>query len=201
MPKPVAVYPGMDAITHAVESYISRPSFRMTEMYSTTSLTLSARHIRDFAADRENLEAAGSMLLASMLAGIAMGHARLGIVHALASALGGGFHTAHGQSCALVLPACLESMVDVAVGKFAVMARIMEPKMEGAPDADCAKALPDLIARLLSDLGIETGLSKLGIKESDLNSVAEHTVKSAVTTNSPRDFSFDDIMQILRRAF
>jgi len=202
IPKLLAASTGMDAVTHAAESYISVNSSPMSEMYSTNSLKLSTGNIRNFVDNRENLEAASNMLLASSLAGIPMANAGLGVVHGIAHALGGQFHIAHGVGCAIMLPACLESMVSDSVGKFAVIARIMEPEMERVSDSDCAKALPELFSKLVSDLGIETSLSKLGIKESDIEALAEATMKAgAIVRRSPKHISFDDVVQILRRSF
>lgn len=201
IPKTLAASTGMDAVVHAIESYLARLSSPMTEIYSQASLRLSAKSIRNFISDRQNLEAASDMLLASMLSGVAMSNARLGVIHSIAHSLGGRFHIAHGLSCSLVLPACLESMVNNVTEKFAVIARIMEPELEVAADPKCAKALPNIINKLLSDLGIEKGLAKFGIKESDLMLIAEDAIKSGTASNSPADFSVEDVLRILRAAY
>jgi len=200
LPKRVAVASGMDAVIHGVESYLSKLSSPMTEMYSHKSISLSLTNIRDFVADRGNLEAASSMLLASMLAATAMSNCRLTIVHALANPLGIRFHMSHGESCAAILPACLEAMADVAVEKFATIVRIMAPEMKQKGDTDCAQALPGLFAKLLSDLGMEARLSKFGVKESDAKEIAEVVARVGVIASSPKECSAADFEQILCRS-
>ena len=200
LPKSVAAPAGIDAIVHAIESYISRRSSPMSEMFATTSITLAGRSIRDFVADRGNLEAGGNMLLASMLAGISMTQSGLGVVHALAHPLGARFHIPHGLVCALVLCDCLQAMTSDAVDKLAVMAKIMEPEAKYATETDYAEHLVDIFRKLLADLEVETGLGKFGVTEGDINIVVDDAVKSGIAAFSPKEFSAEDMAQILRRA-
>jgi len=200
LPKSVAASAGIDAIVHAIESYISRRSSPMSEMFATTSITLAGRSIRDFAADRGNLEAGGNLLLASMLAGISMTQSGLGVVHALAHPLGARFHIPHGLACALILCDCLQAMTSNAVDKFAVTAKIMEPKAKYATETDYAEHLVDIFRKLLADLEIETGLAKFGVAEGDINMLVDDAIKSGIAASSPKEFSAEDMAQILRRA-
>jgi len=200
LPKSVAASAGIDAVVHAIESYISRRSSPMAEMFATTSMTLAGKSLRDFVADRGNLEAGGNMLLASMLAGISMTQSGLGVVHALAHPLGARFHLPHGLACALVLCDCIQAMTSDAVDKFAVVAKIMEPETKYPTDTDYAKHLVDVFRKLLADLGVETGLGKLGVTEGDINVLVDDAVKSGIAAFSPKEFSAEDMAQILRRA-
>jgi len=193
----VAVASGMDAVIHGIESYLSKLSSPMTEMYSLKSISLSLTKLRDFVADRGNSEAASSMLLASMLAATAMSNCRLTIVHALANPLGIRFHMSHGESCAAILPACMEAMADVAVRKFATIVRIMAPQMKQTGDTECARALPGLLTKLLSDLGIEARLSKFGVTERDAREIAEVVAKVGVIASSPKEYAVADFERIL----
>lgn len=200
LPKSVAASAGIDAIVHGIESYISRRSSPMSEMFATTSITLAGRSIRDFVADRGNLEAGGNMLLASMLAGISTTQSGLGVVHALAHPLGARFHIPHGLACALILCDCLQAMTSDAVDKFAVMAKIMEPEAKYTTETDYAKHLADIFRKLLADLEVETGLGKFGVTEGDINIVVDDSIKSGIAAFSPKEFSAEDMAQILRRA-
>lgn len=139
------------------------------------------------------------MLLSSMLAAISMAQAGLGVIHALANTLGGRFHTPHGLTCALLLCDCLEAMSGDVVEKFAVMAKIMAPEVQYDTEADYAKHLASIFRKLLDDLEVETGLGKLGVTEGDINGVIDHT-NTAVAAFSPREFSAEDMAQILSRA-
>ena len=199
LPKSVAASAGMDAVIHAVESYISRSSSPMSEMFASTSLKLAAKSIRAFVADRANLEAGADMLLASMLAAISMAQAGLGIVHALANTLGGQFHSPHGLTCALLLSECLREMTGNAVDKFATMVKLLMPEARYADDSEYADQLPNIFRQLLADLELKPGLRQLGVTEDDLNRVVEHT-STVVASFSPKTFEAGDMIQILKRA-
>jgi alcohol dehydrogenase class IV len=199
LPESIAASAGMDAIIHAVESYISRSSSPMSEMFAITSLKLASKSIRAFVADRSNLEAAADMLMASMLAAISMAQAGLGIVHALANTLGGQFHSPHGLTCALLLSDCLQEMTGDAVDKFAAMAKILVPDARYAEDSRYAEQLPNIFRQLLADLKLETGLRQLGVTEGDLDRVIKHT-SAVVASFSPRAFDSSDMKQILKQA-
>jgi alcohol dehydrogenase len=200
LPKSVAASAGIDAVVHALESYISRRSSPMSEMFATTSLTLAARNLRDFAADRGNLEAGANMLLASMLAAVAMAQTGLGVVHALSHPLGARFHIPHGLACALVLCDCIEAMTGAAIEKFAMVAKIMDPEARYATGTDYAKHLVGVFRKLLADLEVETGLGKFGVTEGDINIVVADSIKSGIAAFSPKEFSAEDMAEILRRA-
>lgn len=200
LPRSVAASAGIDAIVHAVESYISRRSSPISEMFATTSLTQATRSIRDMVADRSNLEAGANMLMASMLAAISMAQTGLGIAHALSHTIGVRFHIPHGLACALVLCDCIQAMTGDAVEKFAVMAKIMEPEAKYASETDYAKHLADIFRKLLADLEVETGLGKFGVTEGDINIVVDESIKSGIAAFSPKEFSAEDMAQILRRA-
>jgi alcohol dehydrogenase class IV len=200
MPMQVASFTSMDNITHAIESYIAKASSPMTEMYSRTSLMLSAKSVRAFVSKRNDVEAASNMFLASILAGIALGNARLGVAHAIANPLGAVIGKAHGLCCSLILPACLEAMENDSLSKYALIAKIFEPRLEHASDKECAKVLPDIITKLQADLGIEQGLAKFGIHEEDIQKIAKDAMASGVALCSPKEFALDDIVVILRKA-
>lgn len=199
LPKSVAASAGMDAVIHAVESYISRNSSPMSDMFATTSLKLASKSIRSFVVDRSNLKAAADMLLASMLAAISMAQAGLGIIHALANTLGGQFHSPHGLTCALLLSDCLKEMTGNCVNKFAFMAKILMPEDQYADNSDYADALPNIFRQLLADLELAPGLEQLGVKENDLSHVVEQT-STVVASFSPKTFESEDMIKILKRA-
>ena len=199
LPKSVAASAGMDAIVHAVESYISRSSSPMSEMFASKSLKLASKSIRAFVADRANLEAAADMLMASMLAAISMAQAGLGIIHALANTLGGQVHSPHGLTCALLLSDCLQEMTRDAIDKFAAMAKVLVPDILYADDSEYAAQLPNIFRQLLNDLELEAGLRQLGVTEDDLNRIVEHT-STVVAGFSPKTFEPEDMIQILKRA-
>jgi alcohol dehydrogenase class IV len=199
LPESIAASAGMDAIIHAVESYISRSSSPMSEMFAITSLKLASKSIRAFVADRSNLEAAADMLMASMLAAISMAQAGLGIVHALANTLGGQFHSPHGLTCALLLSDCLQEMTGDAVDKFAAMSKILMPDARYADDSRFAEQLPAIFRQLLADLELQTGLRQLGVTEGDFDRVIKHT-STVVASFSPRAFDSSGMMKILKQA-
>ncbi|MBO8170194.1 MAG: iron-containing alcohol dehydrogenase [Thermoanaerobacteraceae bacterium] len=194
LPRHVAASTGMDALTHAIEAYISLAASPFTDALAEKAIELIGRNLRLFVANREkNIEAAGNMLIASMLAGIAFGHARLGNVHAMAHPLGGFFNIPHGVANAILLPYVMEYNLLSNTGKFERIAELLGEKPE-------AIAAVQAVKKLNHDIGIPERLSMVGAKAEAIKEMTVDAMKSGNILVNPVQTSHEDIEELFKRA-
>lgn len=196
---------GIDAMTHAIESYTVRhPNANpISRAAAIEALKLLGRNIETAVNEPGNHEARGAMLLGSMLAGTAFANAPVAAVHALAHPIGGGFHVAHGLSNALVLPHVMRFNAPVAAERYAELAPHIFPDLAGGDDAEVlCETLIERIAELRTKVGLVTRLRDVDVGEDDLPAMAEKaTVMQFLLDNNPRDMSEADILDIYRAAY
>lgn len=191
---------GMDAITHAVESYISNRSNPLTEYNSIKGLEILYRNITRAVMDGADMEAREQMMLGCVITGFGFSNANLGLVHAIAHTLSAHFHLAHGMANAAVLPYVMEFNADGCPEKMAELARAIGLTMSGNMEDDRYLLAGELL-HLVQKLGIKT-LSEQGITEQDLDMLAEEAMREPVLGFNPRqDVGKEDILAILRKAF
>ena len=196
---------GIDAMTHAIESYTVRhPNANpISRAAAIEALKLLGRNIETAVAEPGNREARGAMLLGAMVAGTAFANAPVAAVHALAHPIGGGFHVAHGLSNALVLPHVMRFNAPVAAARYAELAPHIFPDLADTGDAEalCA-ALIERIAELRTKVGLVTRLRDVGVGEDDLPAMAQKaTAMQFLLDNNPRDMTEADILDIYRAAY
>ena len=196
---------GIDAMTHAIESYTVRhPNNNPISRAATIeALKLLGRNIETAVHEPDNRDARSAMLLGAMIAGTAFANAPVAAVHALAHPIGGGFHVAHGHANALVLPHVMRFNAPVTAPRYAELAPHIFPDLSDTDDADalCA-ALIDRIAELRTNIGLATQLRDVGVGEHDLPAMAETaTVMQFLLDNNPRDMVAADIVEIYRTAY
>ena len=200
MPASVTAATGMDAITHAVESYISNRSNPLTEYNSIKGLEILYRNITRAVMDGADMEAREQMMLGCVITGFGFSNANLGLVHAIAHTLSAHFHLAHGMANAAVLPYVMEFNADGCPEKMAELARAIGLTMSGNMEDDRYLLAGELL-HLVQKLGIKT-LSEQGITEQDLDMLAEEAMRGPVLGFNPRqDVGKEDILAILRKAF
>lgn len=200
MPASVTAATGMDAITHAVESYISNRSNPLTEYNSIKGLEILYRNITRAVMDGADMEAREQMMLGCVITGFGFSNANLGLVHAIAHTLSAHFHLAHGMANAAVLPYVMEFNADGCPEKMAELARAIGLTMSGNMEDDRYLLAGELL-HLVQKLGIKT-LSEQGITEQDLDMLAEEAMREPVLGFNPRqDVGKEDILAILRKAF
>lgn len=200
MPAGVTAATGMDAITHAVESYISNMATPLTEYNSLKGLEILYHNIRTAVKDGSNMDAREQMMLGCVITGFGFSNANLGLVHGIAHTLSAHFGLAHGMANATVLPyvmeynavSCPEKMVDLA-------------KAIGLAPTGNAEEDPYLLAselkKLIKELGIKT-LSEQGVKKEDFDMLAEDVLKEPVLGFNPRqNITKEDVLGILEKAF
>lgn len=193
LPMPVAAATGMDALTHAMEAYISLQASYVSDAFAEKAIQLIGGNLRLFVANPKNLEAAGAMLTASTFAGLAFSLARLGIVHAMAHPLGGYFDLPHGVANAILLPHALRFNRMAAPGKFQAMADLLG----GGTSGDDAAAAAQKLNR---DLGIPNNLSGLGVREEAIADMVADAMNSINISVNPRRVTSEDLVNLYRQA-
>lgn len=200
MPVSLTAATGMDALTHAIEAYVSTAATPVTDSAALMSIKLIARYLRQAVANGDNMEARDKMAYAQFMAGMAFNSASLGYVHAMAHQLGGLYDLPHGVCNAVLLP-YVESFNAIAnPERFATIARTMGENTNGLTPMEAADLAMHSIVSLSRDIGIPLGLEELGVKEADFPVLAENALKDACSLTNPRKATKDEIIQIFTNA-
>ncbi|BBS92419.1 MULTISPECIES: 1,3-propanediol dehydrogenase [Enterobacteriaceae] len=192
---------GMDALTHAVEAYISKDANPVTDASAIQAIKLIATNLRQAVALGSNLKARENMACASLLAGMAFNNANLGYVHAMAHQLGGLYDMAHGVANAVLLPHVCRYNLIANPEKFADIATFMGENTAGLSTLDAAELAIKAITRLSKDVGIPQHLRELGVKEADFPYMAEMALKDGNAFSNPRKGNEKEVAEIFRQAF
>lgn len=192
---------GMDALTHAVESYISLGANAVTDSMAIQAIKLISNNLRQAVSYGHNIEARDNMANASLLAGMAFNNAGLGYVHAMAHQLGGLYDIAHGVANALLLPHVLRYNLISNPQKFADIAEFMGENIEGLSVRDAAEKAITAISKLSKDVNIPTHLSELGVKEEDFEKMAELALEDGNAFTNPIQGKKEDIIEIFKAAY
>jgi alcohol dehydrogenase len=200
MPPALTAATGMDALTHAVEAYVSTIATPVTDACALKAIALVAENLRAAVANGQDMEARDKMCYAQYLAGMAFNNASLGHVHAMAHQLGGFYDLPHGVCNAILLPHVERFNLIARMDRFADIAVAMGENIEGLSARAAADVALDAIKTLSNDIGIPTGLAELGVKEADLKIMAENAQKDACGLTNPRCPTLDDVVQIYKNA-
>ncbi|HTY26096.1 MAG TPA: iron-containing alcohol dehydrogenase [Desulfomonilaceae bacterium] len=200
MPPKLTAATGMDALTHAVEAYVSIIATPVTDACAIKAMELIAGNLRAAVANGGDMLARDNMAYAEYLAGMAFNNASLGHVHAMAHQLGGFYNLPHGVCNAILLPHVEAFNLIAKVDRFGDIAKALGENVAGlSPRAAADKAL-EAIKKLSVDVGIPSGLKELGVKEQDLKTMAENAQKDACGLTNPRCPTLDDVIQIYKWA-
>jgi alcohol dehydrogenase len=200
MPPALTAATGMDALTHAVEAYVSTMATPTTDAAAIKAIELISKYLRKAVAHGEDVKTRDMMAHAEYLAGIAFNNASLGYVHSMAHQLGGFYNLPHGVCNAILLPYVEMYNKQVCPELFADIAKAMGEKVEGLSSEEAANRAIDAIKKLAVDIGIPSGLKELGAREEDLEILAENAMQDVCRLTNPRDLSKEDIIEIYRRA-
>ena len=199
-PRGLTAATGMDALTHAVEAYVSIAATPITDACALKAVALIAQHLRTAVAHGDNLQAREQMAYAQFLAGMAFNNASLGYVHAMAHQLGGFYDLPHGVCNALLLPHVEAFNVQTSAARLADVAGAMGVAVDKAQPEAGAQACLAAIRQLALDIGIPASLSELGVQEKDIPLLAANALKDACGLTNPRRASQADIEGIFRGA-
>jgi alcohol dehydrogenase len=200
MPKGLTAATGMDALTHAIEAYVSTIATPLTDACALKAVTMISASLRTAVAEGNNMEARESMAYAQLLAGMAFNNASLGYVHAMAHQLGGFYDLPHGVCNAVLLPFVQSFNATVAAERLRNVAAAMGIEVIGLSAQQGAAACIDAIRQLARDVGIPSGLSALNVKLEDLPTLATNALKDACGFTNPIQASHEEIVAIFTAA-
>ncbi|MDO5123391.1 MAG: lactaldehyde reductase [Eubacteriales bacterium] len=191
MPKGLTAATGMDALTHAIEGYITKGAWELSDMFHLKAIEIIARSLRDAV----NNEAKGreDMALGQYVAGMGFSNVGLGIVHSMAHPLGALYDTPHGVANAIILPTVMEYNAEATGDKYKCIAIAMG--VEGVEEMTCSeyrKAAIDAVKKLASDVGIPADLKDI-VKVEDIPFLAQSAFDDACRPGNPKDTSVEDI--------
>jgi lactaldehyde reductase len=196
MPKGLTAATGMDALTHAIEGYITKGAWEMTDMMHLKAIALISKHLRSAVAN----EAAGreGMALAQYIAGMGFSNVGLGIVHAMAHPLGAVYDTPHGVANAILLPSLMTFNADYTGEKYREIARAMGVDgVDRMSQAEYRKAAIDAVQKLSLDVGIPQNLKGI-VKEADIDFLARSAFADACYPGNPRASSVAEITTLYK---
>ncbi len=192
---------GIDALTHAVESYVSLGANPITDAHAIQAIKLISQNLRQAVAYGHNLEARENMAHASLLAGMAFNNAGLGYVHAMAHQLGGLYDMPHGVANAILLPHVERFNIISNLQKFADIAEFMGENIEGLSVRDAADKAIEAIQKLCQDVNIPSSLKELGVKEEDFEYMAKLALQDGNAFSNPIQGTEADIVNIFKAAY
>ena len=200
MPTGLCAATGMDALVHAVEGYITKGAWELTDMLHLKAIEIIGRSLRSaVAGDYAGREA---MSLGQYIAGMGFSNVGLGIVHSMAHPLSAVYDIPHGKACAMLLTAVLKFNAPATGEKYREIARVMGvPDVDGMNQETYRQAAIDVIQKLADDVGIPKSLSEAGVKREDIPFLAESAFNDACTPGNPRDASLEEIIGIYESIF
>lgn len=200
MPTGLCAATGMDALVHAVEGYITKGAWELTDMLHLKAIEIIGRSLRSaVAGDYAGREA---MSLGQYIAGMGFSNVGLGIVHSMAHPLSAVYDIPHGKACAMLLTAVLKFNAPATGEKYREIARVMGvPNVDTMDEATYRQAAIDVIQKLADDVGIPKSLSEAGVKREDIPFLAESAFNDACTPGNPRDASLEEIIGIYESIF
>ncbi|MCL9774144.1 L-threonine dehydrogenase [Vibrio methylphosphonaticus] len=191
---------GMDALTHAIEAYVSVAATPVTDAVAIKAIEMVQANLREAVRNGDNLEARDNMAYAQFMAGMAFNNASLGYVHAIAHQLGGFYDLPHGVCNAILLPHVQDYNAKVVPSRLADVARAMGVNTADMTDAQAASAGLDAIRQLSKDVDIPSGLEELGVSKDDFDVLAQNALKDACGFTNPKQASHDEVVDILAAA-
>ena len=197
MPKGLTAATGMDALTHAIEGYITKAAWEMTDMFHLKAIELISSSLRG--AVENTPEGREGMALGQYVAGMGFSNVGLGIVHSMAHALGAVYDTPHGVANAILLPTVMEFNADATGEKYRDIAKAMGVQgTETMSQEDYRKAAVDAVRKLASDVGIPKDLKGIA-KEEDVRFLSESAVADACAPGNPKEATLEDIEMLYRK--
>lgn len=195
MPKGLTAATGMDALTHAIEGYITKGAWELTDIIHINAIEIIGRSLRDSVngcpKGRED------MALGQYVAGMGFSNVGLGIVHSMAHPLGAVYDTPHGVANAIILPTVMEYNAPATGEKYREIAKALGVKdTQAMSQEEYRKAAVDAVRQLSRDVGIPEKISEVGVKKEDIPFLAESAIKDPCTGGNPRDTSVPEIIAL-----
>ena len=196
MPKGLTAATGMDALTHAIEGYITKAAWELSDMFHLKAIEIISRSLRG--AVENTPEGRADMALGQYVAGMGFSNVGLGIVHSMAHPLGALYDTPHGIANAIILPTVMEYNAPATGDKYKYIAAAMGVKgTDNMSQQEYRKAAVDAVRQLSKDVGIPADLKEI-VKEKDIRFLAESAYADACRPGNPRDTSVEEIMDLYK---
>ena len=197
MPKGLTAATGMDALTHAIEGYITKGAWELSDMFHLKAIEIIAKSLRG--AVENTPEGREGMALGQYIAGMGFSNVGLGIVHSMAHGLSALYDTPHGVACAIILPTGLEYNKPVAGKRYRAIGKAMQvPGIDNMTDEEAADATIAAVKQLSLDVGIPQNLNGI-LKEEDVAFLSQSAYADACCPGNPRDTSEEEIAQLYKR--
>ncbi len=201
MPPSLTAATGMDALTHAIEAYVSTDANPLTDAAAQMAITMITQYLPKAVANGVYMKARDKMAYGQYLAGIAFNNASLGYVHAMAHQLGGFYNLPHGVCNAILLPHVEEFNLIGNANRFRDIAKAMGENIDGLSTMEAARKAIAAIRQLSSQVGIPENLRSLGVKEEDFEIMAENAMKDVCQLTNPRKATKEQIIGIFKAAY
>lgn len=198
LPKGLTAATGMDALTHAIEGFITKAAWEMSDMFEIEAIRMIHRNLEKAVENPRDAEARDGMAVAQYVAGMAFSNVGLGLVHGMAHPMGSLFDVPHGVANALLLPTVMEFNMEACLDKYPRIARAMGVDTDGMTAEEASKAAVDAVRRLSIAVGIPQRLGELGITEADIEALSQQAIEDVCTPGNPRDVTIDDIRSLYR---
>lgn len=200
MPKELTAATGMDALTHAIEGYITKGAWELSDALNLKAIELISRSLRQAVAnDPKGRE---EMALGQYMTGMAFSNVDLGVVHGMAHPLSAFYDTPHGIANAVLLPYVMKFNAPASGEKYRDIAKAMGVQQTKAMSPEgYRKAAIDAVKKLSKEVGIPNKLKDIGVREEDLETLSESAITDACTTGNPRSCDKDNILAVYQKAF
>ena len=191
---------GLDALTHAIEAFVSTASSPVVDVHVLAAIRLIWSNLEQAVAEPKSMPARENMLLASLQAGLAFSNASLGAVHALAHSLGGYLDLAHGECNALLLEHVVRFNFEFAPERYRQIGETLGIDMRGLGERECSSRIADALNALRNRLGIVDSLAARGVRTADISALAVHALDDACLVTNPRRANNADLQTIYGEA-
>ena len=200
MPTDLTANTGIDALTHAIEAFVSNASSPITDLFALNAMRLIAGNLIPAMHNPTNMEYRGKMMLGSLEAGLAFSNASLGLVHAMAHSLGGHIDLPHGESNAILLPVVIKFNYDAVPGRYETIGETMGINLKGLDYNEKKTAVVNAIMKFQEEAGVTQKLGQLGVTKEDIRELARKAMKDACIATNPRTVRLEDAIAIYEEA-
>ena len=199
LPKGTTAATGLDALTHAIEGYITKGAWEMSDMFEIEAIRMINKYLRTAVFEPTNPVGRNGMAVAQYIAGMAFSNVGLGVVHGMAHPMGSLFDIPHGVANAMLLPTVMEFNAPVCLDKYVEIAKAMDAYREGMTKEEAAEAACKAVRDLAIEVGIPQHLTEIGIKEEDIPALAEQAITDVCTPGNPREVTKGDIITLYKK--
>lgn len=201
LPPGLTAATGMDALTHAIEGYITKGAWEMSDMFELKAIEMIAKHLPIVVKNPSDVVARDGMAVAQYIAGMGFSNVGLGLVHGMAHPLGAYYDIPHGIANALLLPVVMQYNAESSIDKYVDIARAMGVKVDNLSPLKAAQAAVDAVKKLATRVGIPERLRDLDVKEEDLERLAKSAFEDVCTPGNPREVKLSEILDLYKSTF